>query len=116
MRKIFAVLAVLVLLTGVSRVFANHISMPNLPIGETAYKIQKFQESCGEIVVYAYKQNGFWAVYTLNGKWLAVISYENEPFAQKAWFIHNLDGHIDEYLDNAMIILTKYPSLCDAVR
>lgn len=96
--------------------FANHIPMPNLPIGETAYKIQKFQEKCGEAVWYSYKQGGFWVVVTLNGNWFAVFFYENQPIPQKAWLIRNLDGHVDEYFDDAWEVFTKYPTPCDAVR
>lgn len=115
MKNVFAwlVLAVLVAI-GAPQALANHIPMPDLPIGETAYQITKFQEKCGEVVAYSYKENGFWAVYTLNGKWLAVILYDKHGLPEKAWIIRNLDGRINEFLDN-FGVLAKYLDICDAV-
>lgn len=117
MKKAFVGLMVAVLMTvGAPLAFASNIPMPNLPIGETAYKIQKFQETCGEAIFYSYHQNGFWVVVTLNGNWFAVLSYESKPFPQKAWLIRNLDGHIDEYFDDAWGVFIKYSTICDAVK
>src|SRR3989344_3353215 len=112
MKKIFGLILVIILAAGAQSAFANHIPMPNLPIGETAVRIQKFQEKCGKAVYYTYLKDGFWVVVTLDDKWLAVISYEHKTFPQKAWLIRNLDGHIDEYSEDALAITIKYPDLC----
>lgn len=100
--------------------FANHLPMPNLPIGETAKDIRVYPNAyCGELVLYffAEKSSGFdWIVVTLKTNWLAVLYYGDSNAPQKAWLIKNSDGHIDEFIDGEAEIKEKYPKFCDMVK
>lgn len=116
MKKIFAGLALAILMfVGSPRVFANHIPMPNLPIGETAVEIKDSHESCGEVVDYFFIDTRHdivvsWIVVTLNGRWLGVIN----ALTKETWLDRNLDGHLDEY-STIDAVEKKYPTICSVV-
>ena len=105
MKKIFSLILAAALFIGAQNAFANHIPMPNLPIGETAARIREGETPCGKLILYEFDSG--WDIATLMGQWL-MIDYRME----KIWIDRNLDGHLDEYWEDTEKFAEKYPNRC----
>ncbi|MDP2668642.1 MAG: hypothetical protein Q8P07_02295 [bacterium] len=128
MKKILAVLVFLFAMTVFSSAYANHIPVPNLPVGERAAYIltDNIHYKCGSVTIYRFLSG--WLIHSLNGKWLAVIRYDKETAddnvfegvkdMEEIWFDNDQDGHLDEHYTHAdeAVLSKKYPDFCSVVR
>ena len=128
MKKILSVLAFLFMMTVFSSAYANHIPMPNLPVGERAAYIltDNFNFKCGSVTIYRFLSG--WTIFSLNGKWFAVMRYNIETAddnkfdgirdMEEIWFDKNQDGHLDEHhtMEDEAVLSKKYPDFCSIVR
>ncbi|MDO8523308.1 MAG: hypothetical protein Q7S12_03445 [bacterium] len=109
MKTILCLLLVGFLLINASIARANHIPVPNLPIGETAYKIGQYDWKCGKAVWYDFTD---WYIITINGK-LVLIGKRN---SDKVWVDRDSDGHFDEFYDDGdNAFEAKYHNICDII-
>lgn len=109
MKLFFSLVFAIGLLVGAWSSFANHIPMPNLPIGKTAFNVAYWDTPCGELTAYLI---GDWQILTIDKSWVRISNYTEG----KIWLIRNLDGHIDEYYSEFDFYRAKYPSICDAIK
>ncbi len=112
MKTISSLIFGTILFFGAISAFANHIPMPNLPMGNEAIKITEAPHPCGKVTLYEFLDGGsIWGIWMLNGRWL-MVDKDMEEF----WIDKNLDAHLDEKVDNYMDFTIKYPELCDIIK
>jgi len=110
MKTVFGLILATAIFVCAQIVSANHIPMPSLPIGETAYNIEEYDYSCGHAIWYDFLE---WIILTVDDKWVLI----GEKNSEKIWVNRDGDDHLDEFYDNGdRGFETKYRNICDIIK